>query len=131
MWTTSIYYGLVRDEQEKEETKTSSMFINSLVDFIVISKEQLEGKDCAVCLKCPEVGDITHKLPCAHKFHKNCIVEWLKKINSCPMCRTEFPKESQSPVQFFQNNSEQSHHQNIQTGPSSPPLNMEYSGMFR
>ena len=53
------------------------------------------------------------------------------QINSCPMCRTEFPKESQGPVQFFHNNSEQSRHQNIQNGPSSPPLNMEFSGLFR
>ena len=55
-----------------------NLFQNNVI-FCILS-DQFEGKDCAVCLKCPEVGDITHKLPCAHKFHKNCIVEWLKKV---------------------------------------------------
>ena len=56
-----------------------SLFENNVI-FCILS-DQFEDKECAVCLKSPEIGDITHKLPCAHKFHKNCIVEWLKKVN--------------------------------------------------
>ena len=35
-------FQLVRDEQEKDQTKTSSAFINSLVDFIITSKGKVE-----------------------------------------------------------------------------------------
>lgn len=27
-------------------------------------------------------------LGCGHKFHKNCVVPWLKENPKCPMCRT-------------------------------------------
>ena len=27
------------------------------------------------------------KLECSHLFHKNCILEWLKNKNTCPICR--------------------------------------------
>lgn len=33
------------------------------------------------------------KTPCAHYFHKQCLVRWLKKSGTCPNCRVVFPKE--------------------------------------
>lgn len=29
------------------------------------------------------------KLPCEHEFHDQCILPWLQKTNSCPLCRAE------------------------------------------
>lgn len=29
-------------------------------------------------------------LPCAHCFHRVCITDWLKKNQSCPICRLAF-----------------------------------------
>ena len=29
-------------------------------------------------------------LECGHKFHRKCIVDWLKKKENCPMCRMKF-----------------------------------------
>ena len=46
------------------------------------NSSQIEEKECSVCLKIPEIGDILHKLPCSHMFHKNCIVQWLQKVRN-------------------------------------------------
>ena len=56
--------------------------------------ETNSSEDCSICLKVPKEKDIIHKLPCKHIFHKACIVEWLSKINTCPLCRSQFPKET-------------------------------------
>lgn len=66
-----------------------------------------EGHDCIICtLTIPKGklqfnqflfylfnfvdGKSVRTLPCAHCFHQSCIVEWLKKDKSCPICRLEF-----------------------------------------
>ncbi|KAK9230634.1 hypothetical protein WN944_023606 [Citrus x changshan-huyou] len=30
-------------------------------------------------------------MPCSHQFHANCISNWLKSTNSCPLCRFQMP----------------------------------------
>ena len=46
---------------------------------------------CPIC--CDEVKDEDHivYLPCnvRHVFHKHCILLWLQKNESCPLCKTE------------------------------------------
>ena len=32
----------------------------------------------------------TSILECGHKFHRKCIADWLKKDQSCPLCRMKF-----------------------------------------
>ena len=44
---------------------------------------------CSVCLGDYEIGDVAVRLPCRHYFHKQCISDWLKENNSCPLCRDE------------------------------------------
>lgn len=47
-----------------------------------------DDKKCSICLKDYE-KDRTKKLPCNHLFHGECIIPWLKMVNSCPICRHE------------------------------------------
>ncbi|XP_051122654.1 probable E3 ubiquitin-protein ligase RHG1A [Andrographis paniculata] len=42
-----------------------------------VCQDNLRGKDC-----CGMVG----VLPCRHEFHVGCIVEWLQRKNTCPLC---------------------------------------------
>jgi E3 ubiquitin-protein ligase RNF13 len=49
------------------------------------------GSDCDVCAVCIdeyEEGDRLRELPCGHRFHIDCIDEWLTKMqSSCPLCK--------------------------------------------
>lgn len=51
---------------------------------------------CAVCLSDYEVGDVvtwSSNPKCIHAFHRECVVDWLVKMQPetpCPCCRQEF-----------------------------------------
>ena len=44
---------------------------------------------CTICLTEFKAGDEVYFLPCIHHFHIACLREWVKKINSCPICKFE------------------------------------------
>mmetsp|Transcript_11521 Transcript_11521/g.28232 ORF Transcript_11521/g.28232 Transcript_11521/m.28232 type:complete len:157 (+) Transcript_11521:127-597(+) len=61
-----------------------------------------EEESCSICLEhfathnsdgaaIPPYGRLhACELPrCSHKFHRDCIVPWLKKQKTCPVCRVE------------------------------------------
>lgn len=52
---------------------------------------------CAICLVPNENldGQKFVKLPCNHEFHDTCILPWLRKTNSCPMCRHEMKTDDE------------------------------------
>lgn len=47
--------------------------------------------DCPICYESPKQG-VT--LPCSHIFCELCIVEWLDKERTCPVCRAQVEFES-------------------------------------
>ncbi|KAM7238797.1 hypothetical protein CapIbe_010317 [Capra ibex] len=58
----------------------------------VIGGSQAELK-CPVCLLEFEEAETAIEMPCHHLFHSNCILPWLSKTNSCPLCRHELPTD--------------------------------------
>ena len=43
---------------------------------------------CSICLDDFEINDkVCRTKICNHLFHKECLKEWLKTENSCPVCR--------------------------------------------
>lgn len=46
---------------------------------------------CAICLQDFPDGSEAATTRCSHLFHCHCIVKWLSKSTSCPMCRTKLP----------------------------------------
>lgn len=45
--------------------------------------------ECSICLcECVEKKVVAQLHPCCHTFHSECIKQWFKKQNTCPLCRT-------------------------------------------
>ncbi|GMM37561.1 hypothetical protein DASC09_048860 [Saccharomycopsis crataegensis] len=61
--------------------------------------EDLQLREQTTCLICrtdywpPKdenpLGDSVKQLKCGHHFHETCIISWLMKTNSCPVCHTK------------------------------------------
>lgn len=47
--------------------------------------ETCSTESCPICMEAITKADMN--LECGHRFHSKCGVEWLKKNNSCPLCR--------------------------------------------
>lgn len=59
--------------------------VESLAKLISFSK--IEGS-CAICLEEWRLEEKCSILPCTHKYHKECIRDWLVKRNTCPCCKS-------------------------------------------
>ena len=48
-----------------------------------------EGKidDCSICLNKIDIDEDIIILPCCHRYHKSCILQWFNQQNTCPICR--------------------------------------------
>jgi hypothetical protein len=43
--------------------------------------------ECSICLEYYSKKEKKVILECGHEFHKGCILEWLDKEKTCPLCR--------------------------------------------
>ncbi|XP_044259002.1 E3 ubiquitin-protein ligase RNF181-like [Tribolium madens] len=59
-----------------------------------------QGVKCPVCLKEHGEGETVKKMPCNHTFHAECILPWLEKTNSCPLCRFELATDDEDYEAF-------------------------------
>jgi hypothetical protein len=66
-------------------------------------KEGQEGEEennsdtslCAICQFCFHFGEnvvMTNCTPCRHHFHEDCLWNWCKEHNSCPICKVGIVK---------------------------------------
>ncbi|KAB2613869.1 E3 ubiquitin-protein ligase Praja-1-like [Pyrus ussuriensis x Pyrus communis] len=55
--------------------------------------------ECSICLKELEVGEEAKEMPCNHRFHPVCIVSWLERRPSCPLCRFSMPTRAEAAAQ--------------------------------
>ena len=69
-----------------------------LKDLPIITLKNIDNLDdekklCCVCLKDYIIGDKVLALPCLHNFHPDCVKEWFKEKNVCPICKSELTDE--------------------------------------
>ncbi len=83
------HYGPSRESQQPPPA--SKKFIDSLHPKPVTEDDvqEVNNKECLICLEDHTIGSMACKLPCGHLFHKSCVSEWLVKHCTCPACRYE------------------------------------------
>jgi len=82
--------GKVDNEETNTEPKMSKRLSSSLWNHLSINKAE-----CSICLEgyCQSEKVCVSKNPdCSHVFHQECIAEWLKKHDKCPLCRVDLLK---------------------------------------
>lgn len=84
---------IVSNEKEKGKEKTDSKVGSNTSDEKNKSQEET-GNACSICLdelfgKGDEKKEVVALPGCLHKFHKECVSQWLKTSKICPVCRTE------------------------------------------
>ncbi|PJF17075.1 hypothetical protein PSACC_03123 [Paramicrosporidium saccamoebae] len=52
-----------------------------------LKRERNSEGECIICQEQYQPEDETIRLDCGHLFHAGCVVPWLKKVASCPVCR--------------------------------------------
>ena len=53
-------------------------------------------QECCICLSSYEDGAELSALPCNHHFHWTCITKWLRMHATCPLCKYNILKGSDS-----------------------------------
>ena len=71
----------------------SDQSINSLKNF-EYNTGACKNTECSICQDEYKAGDKCVALPCEHNYHKDCVVEWLTRHDSCPICRKSISKQA-------------------------------------
>uniref|UniRef100_A0A7S4CEC3 RING-type domain-containing protein n=1 Tax=Eutreptiella gymnastica TaxID=73025 RepID=A0A7S4CEC3_9EUGL len=82
---------LILNESEPQWQPAAAHDIKSLPEVRIESKhlDDADTKTCSVCQEDFALGEMATLLPCGHLFHGKCIVQWLEKNRTCPLCRKE------------------------------------------
>ena len=78
------------------EHPTDEEILNELPETQIedVTKLDQEKKNCIICLEDFKNGDKAIILPCIHLFHTECIKNWLKTQDTCPICKFKLTGEN-------------------------------------
>ena len=94
--TIGTIFRQVYSDLESGVHGTDRQILNELPETKIedVSKLDADKKNCVICLEDFKNKDKAIILPCIHLFHNNCIKNWLKKQNSCPICKFKLTGEN-------------------------------------
>ncbi|GMY15658.1 probable E3 ubiquitin-protein ligase RHC2A [Fagus crenata] len=75
---------------------STSLVCASKASVEALEKVKVEGfaTQCVICMEDILMGFEATRKPCKHVYHEDCIVNWLKESNLCPLCRFQMPVET-------------------------------------
>ena len=67
-------------------------FLEKLItpSYILSFSDISDHKTCIICCNDFCKNSTIYKLDCGHIFDKNCILEWSRYSDFCPVCRSDF-----------------------------------------
>ena len=77
---------VVGNQYNKSNNKNQKNKIDSFLNSAVVQETECE---CSICLNFDTTDDKVVELKCKHKFHQQCISQWVYKVNNCPMCKSQ------------------------------------------
>ncbi|KAH7387980.1 hypothetical protein KP509_16G051800 [Ceratopteris richardii] len=88
----------VPNSQDMEAVKKVMHFLKKMVEATTLHAQENNASNesssqLGSCTTCLEGFDSTNPrtiTSCGHSFHLPCIMEWMNRSNSCPICRTRF-----------------------------------------
>ena len=79
------------------EEQINALPLEKFVPPIIVGPE--EAETCSICIDEFKGEQDLRRLPCNHRFHQNCIDEWLKISSCCPNCKADIvPDRAQAPA---------------------------------
>ena len=77
------------DQQPQTLEKTDYNLIISSQEYKTLSEEiRIDNKECSICVCEYDNLDMVSITNCNHIFHTDCIKEWGKYKQECPLCKT-------------------------------------------
>ncbi len=67
--------------------KALKKVINKIKLFTIMEEHVRDGFECSICLEKFEINDQCREIKCKHRFHKDCVDDWLSINCTCPICR--------------------------------------------
>lgn len=86
----TIYDRTLNESMNDEELKRKDKVSVTLEKVKYKGEEGEEGTECEceICFESVKEGDKVYNLDCYHKFHADCLMEWMHYKQDCPVCRT-------------------------------------------
>jgi len=76
--------------QNNQNNQNESNRQNQTIEKIEMKfTNDLNHKNCSICLDEFNENELLFQLICNHYYHKKCINDWLQKNRSCPLCRQD------------------------------------------
>ncbi len=70
--------------------------IDDLPEMIVNENSKIpqDKNECMICMSTFQITEKVKIMPCTHFFHTDCIREWFKSNDTCPICKYSVSEEA-------------------------------------